>query len=77
MTDTELKNYELFAMDGEKMIHDEADIGIINGMLTGNGPYRNAMMIKGLFAPPFVSSDFCLEIRLFGEKVKALKPLVS
>lgn len=71
MTEPELENYEFFAMKGEKMIHDEGDIGIINGMLTGNGPYRNAMMIRGLYAPPFVSSDFCLEVRLFGEKVKA------
>ncbi len=71
MTNTERENYELFSMDGAKLIHDEMDIGLINGMLSGNGPYRDAMMIKGLFAPPFVSSDFCLEVRLFGEKVKA------
>ena len=71
MNAQEKVNYEFFAMDGEKMIHDENDIGIINGMLTGNGPYRNAMSIKGLFAPPFVSSDFYLEVRLFGEKVRA------
>lgn len=73
MTKNEIADYELFAMSGEKMIHDELDVGIINGMLSINGPYRNAMMVKGLFAPPFVSSDFCLEVRLFGENVRSAK----
>lgn len=73
MTKNEIASYELFSMPGERMIHNESDVGIINGMLSINGPYRNAMIIEGLFAPPFVSSDFCLEVRLFGEKVKSTK----
>ena len=64
-------NYNLFAMSGSDILHDESDLGIINGMLGTNGPYTNTLRIEGLFARPFVSSDFYLEVRLFGQKIKS------
>jgi hypothetical protein len=38
-------------------------------MLTTSVPYRDALSLKGLWAPPYASSDFMLEVRLQGETV--------
>ena len=62
---------EMFALAGESNILEEADLGIVNGQSTVGTPYRNALSLSGLFAPPYASSDFFLEVRLFGEKVAA------
>ena len=58
-----------FAMDGDAILLDEADLGIINGMLTTNITFRDALSFRGLYAPPYASSDFVLEGRVCGEKV--------
>lgn len=60
---------ELFALAGERNIMSEENFGIINGKITTRVHYRDIGTISGLFAPPFASSDFLLETRLFGEKV--------
>ncbi|OGV74560.1 MAG: hypothetical protein A3K19_04860 [Lentisphaerae bacterium RIFOXYB12_FULL_65_16] len=63
----------LFALDGASCLLDEQHLGIINGLLSTNVTYRDVLSCRGLFAPPFVSSDFRLETRLFGEKVRTQK----
>lgn len=60
---------DLFAMPGDRIITEEEDFGIINGLLTTGVNYRDVGTLSGLYAPPFASSDFLLELRLFGEKV--------
>lgn len=58
-----------FALDGTKNIVEEAHFGIVNGKLTSSIPYRNALAVKGLWAPPYVSSDFSLGISLMDRLV--------
>jgi len=59
-----------FAIDGKASLLEEADLGLFNGMLTTNLTFRDVLSFRGLYAPPYVSSDFQLEVRLFGEKVR-------
>lgn len=65
------KNNKIFDMDGKSILLEEKDLGIFNGMITANVPYTQALAVKGMWAPPYVSSDFLCEIRLFGESVKS------
>jgi hypothetical protein len=62
---------DFFKMDGKNILLEEKDLGIFNGMLTANVPYSQTIAVKGLWAPPYLSSDFFCEVRLFGESVKA------
>src|SRR5580704_8218976 len=59
----------LFALQGEQNIVGESDFGIVNGFATVGTPYRNATAVSRAFAPPYASSDFLLELWLFGERV--------
>ncbi|PYV44214.1 MAG: hypothetical protein DMG06_07435, partial [Acidobacteria bacterium] len=67
------KAYDMLRMDGERIITEEEHFGIINGVLTAGINYRDVGTLSGLYAPPFASSDFMLELRLFGEKVPTKK----
>ena len=58
-----------FLLAGDRNIRDEDHFGIINGLITTGVNYRNIGCISSLYAPPYASSDFLLEVRLFGEKV--------
>ncbi|MBL7737395.1 MAG: hypothetical protein JNL51_18195 [Chitinophagaceae bacterium] len=60
---------EKFAIDGSRNILEEDDFGIINGHITARINYTDIATISGLYAPPYASSDFLMEIRFFGEKV--------
>ena len=60
---------EKFAIDKEHNILEEDDFGIINGHLTERVNYLDVAGISGLYAPPFASSDFLMEVRFFGEKI--------
>lgn len=60
---------ELFALDGKRNIMAEENFGIINGKITTRVHHGDIGTISGLFAPPYASSNFLLEPRLFGEKV--------
>jgi hypothetical protein len=62
---------ERFALDGRKNIMAEENFGIVNGKITTRVHHRSVGVISGLFAPPYASSDFLLETRLFGEIVPA------
>lgn len=63
----------VFDMDGRQIIQDEDDLGIINGKLTAGINYRDVAGISGLWAPPYVSSNFILDGRVRGEKVPTTK----
>jgi len=58
-----------FMFPGERNIRDEEHFGIINGLVTTGVNYKDIGSLSGLYAPPYASSDFLLEVRLFGEKV--------
>ncbi|MEP7257412.1 MAG: hypothetical protein ABI687_03470 [Flavitalea sp.] len=60
---------EKFSIDNEHNILEEDDFGIINGHLTERVNYLDVAGISGLYAPPFASSDFLMEVRFFGEKI--------
>lgn len=60
---------ELFALDGKRNLMKEEHFGIINGHISSGIHYRDIGTLSGLYAPPYASSDFLLELRLFGEKV--------
>lgn len=60
---------ELFSLDGKQNIMAEENFGIINGKITTRVHYRDVGTISGLYAPPYASSNFLLETRLFGERV--------
>jgi len=62
-----------FMFPGERNIRDEDQFGIINGLVTAGVNYKDVGSLSGLYAPPYASSDFLLEVRLFGEKVPTQK----
>jgi len=64
-----LNNLDIFSLNEKVNIVEEEHLGIFNGMLTINTTFRNVLSYRSLYAPPYASSDFLLEIRLFGEKV--------
>jgi len=71
MKDESRKKYaELFAFNGKDNILDEKDFGIVNGSITAGIQYSAVVCVSGLWAPPFASSDFLLELTLFGEKIE-------
>src|SRR5450432_3071820 len=59
-----------FALRGERNIMDEKDFGIASGRATVGINYLDLASIGGFFAPPYASSDFVMEMRLFGEQVR-------
>ncbi|MCX6923086.1 MAG: hypothetical protein NT154_07740, partial [Verrucomicrobia bacterium] len=63
----------VFDLDGRQIIQDEEHLGIVNGKLTAGINYRDVTGIAGLWAPPFVSSNFMLDGRVNGEKVPTAK----
>lgn len=60
---------DLFAMPGEAILLEEAHCGIINGRLSVGIPYKDVGRIDGLWAPPYVSSDFGLTLAVGGKSV--------
>jgi hypothetical protein len=62
---------DVFALQGENNIMDEEHFGVINGLATVGVNYKDVFSLSGFWSPPYVSSDFSLELMLFGEKVPA------
>ena len=60
---------DLFSMAGEAILLEEAHCGIVNGRLSVGIPYRDVGRIDGLWAPPYVSSDFSLSLSVAGKGV--------
>ncbi len=59
-----------FDFGNERNILLEKDMGIKNDLITTGIRYSTLFSIEGLFAPPYVSSDFIFNMRVYGEKVK-------
>lgn len=58
-----------FALDGASNILQEEHFGIVNGKLTAGIKYRNVLGVAGLWAPPYVSSDFTMDLTVLGERI--------
>ena len=58
-----------FELDGSRNIVQEEHFGIVNGKLTSGIRYQNVLGVAGLWAPPYVSSDFSLDITALGERI--------
>ena len=61
--------WDLFAIREDANIMEQEHLGIANGKLTCGVNYKDVTAISGLWAPPYVSSDFSLEARVAGEAV--------
>ena len=66
-----------FALRGERNITGENDFGIANGRATIGVNYGDVASISGYFAPPYASSDFVLEMRLFFLQLRGDTPCRS
>ena len=65
---TALQEYaERFGICGEANILDDKHLGIINGHLTLNTLHSDVLALRGLYAPPYASSNFSLDARVAGE----------
>lgn len=72
----ELAGYaDPFEFDGSQNILHEEHFGIVNGKVAAGIPYRHVMRVSGLWAPPYVGSDFQLEITAFGKPVETKRYL--
>jgi hypothetical protein len=60
---------DLFSMDGRDIITAPEHLGITNGKLTIGTPGGQAGRLDGLWAPPFVGSDFTLRVEVFGKEI--------
>src|SRR5690606_6842086 len=61
---------DVFVADGDQMITRPEHLGIVNGMASVGIKHDYVGVVDGLWAIPYVSSDFYLEPRLWGDKVK-------
>lgn len=61
---------DIFRADGDRLITLPEHLGIVNDMASVGIAHDYVGVIDGLWAPPYVASDFFLEPRLFGERVK-------
>lgn len=61
----------VFAFQGDKNILKPKDMGIVNHHIGVATPYTSIAALEGLFAPPYVGSDFRFDLRLAGEIIKA------
>ena len=60
---------DVFSLRGEANIMDEEHFGIVNGLATVGIPYKDVAAIDGLWAPPFVSSDFRFSVKVMDRAV--------
>lgn len=66
-----MKKYlDLFALDGAANILDDPHFGVVNGRITTNVLHSNVLSFRTLYAPPFASSNFMLDGRVFGDAVR-------
>ncbi len=63
----------MFDMDGQQIIQRAEHVGIVNGKLTVGIRYPEVASLSGLWAPPYVSSDFMLESRVDGKPMPTTK----
>jgi len=58
-----------YAISREKCIFEEKHLRLFNGIITIGAGLSDVLSCKRLYAPPYASSDFELEIRIDGELV--------
>lgn len=61
--------HDPFALQGELNIVEDQHFGIVNGMHAAGIKHSDVAAIDGLWAPPYVSSDFQLTAAVLGEPV--------
>ena len=61
---------DIFLGDGDSLITRPQHLGIVNGMASVGIAHHYVGVVEGFWATPYVSSDFYLEPRLFGERIK-------
>ena len=61
---------DIFLADGDRMITRPQHLGIVNGMASVGISHDYVGVLDGLWAIPLVSSDFYIEPRLWGERIK-------
>jgi hypothetical protein len=64
------ENLDIFMADGDSMIIRPQHLGIVNGMASVGISHDWVGVIDGFWAQPYVSSDFFIEPRIFGERIK-------
>lgn len=64
------ESLDIFRADGDSLITLPEHLGIVNGMGSVGIAHDYLGVIDGLWAPPFVASDFFIEPRVFGERIK-------
>ncbi len=60
---------DLFALEGRDNIVEEAHFGIVNGLATIGVNYKDIGSVAGLWAPPYVSSDFAVTVKVSGKPI--------
>ena len=66
-----MKRLPDFSMRGTDSILRPEHTGLVNGQLTLNGWPDDVASIRGIYAPPFYSNDFQLNVRFNGRRVNA------
>lgn len=61
---------DIFMANGDTLITRPQHLGIVNGMASVGINHEFVGVIDGIWAAPYVSTDFCIEPRLFGQRVK-------
>src|SRR5579872_2158953 len=61
---------DVFKANGDSLITRPKHLGIVNEMGSIGINHEFVGDINGFWAPPYASSDYFIEARLFGEKVK-------
>ena len=61
---------DVFMADGDSLITRPQHLGIVNGMASVGINHEFVGVIDGFWAPPYVSTDFYIEPRLFGERIR-------
>ena len=59
---------DIFMANGDTLITRPQHLGIVNGMASVGINHEFVGVIDGFWAPPYVSTDFYIEPRLFGER---------
>ena len=61
---------DIFIANGDSLITRPQHLGIVNGMASVGINHEFVGVIDGFWAPPYVSTDFYIEPRVFGERIK-------
>lgn len=66
-----MKDIRRYGMRIDNSLIEAGDLGVINRHITMNGWRHDLAEIRGLYAPPYFSREFRLEIRFDGQRIPA------